>query len=350
MLSQGIGLELTGRCNLDCVHCLRDKKDSNRDFPIILLEKLLKEAKFYHKPYIALTGGEVTVYPNFIDIVKLIKSKGYSYTLITNGWNFCETFNKMNKKYGKACMPYNSVCFSLDGATAKIHDAIRGKGSFDRVREAMRFCKKYKISFGLQMVVNHINENEVDALADLANKIGVGYLSLGITFPTPDLVEKKLQLSPKEGFRLYKKIRKLNFKYSKLHIFPAVDFYADSYWVSCRFLKTDMINFDFKGNLTFCCQLSGWSGSGSASDIVGSLKDNSFITLKQKLIHKIAQFQKDRLGQFKKNNFDFLDHFSCFSCARYFGKVDWLDKYPESDWYYRRDKNSPPKTKIRSKK
>ena len=89
---------------------------------------------------------------------------------------------------------------------------------------------------------------------------------------------------------------------------------------------------DFRGNLVFCCQLSGYAGGGSDSDIIADLSKTSLFDAHKKLIEKIAKFQKDRVTRIGKKNLGKLDRFPCFYCARYFGKVGWLRKHKGNAW------------------
>ena len=75
-------------CNHDCLFCSIPKKDIYLSFQDIKN----KIDKYYEEGYdqITLTGGEPTLHPDLIEVIKYIKSKKISVRMITNGSNLNE--------------------------------------------------------------------------------------------------------------------------------------------------------------------------------------------------------------------------------------------------------------------
>ena len=80
-----------------------------------------------------LTGGEPTIHPRFIDVLKLAKKLGMRTSVGTIG-----TMLK-RPQFAEACLPYlDEALFSIHGPDAETHDALTGReGSFEQVTAAM---------------------------------------------------------------------------------------------------------------------------------------------------------------------------------------------------------------------
>ena len=106
--------ELTNRCNFSCVHCIRAEDGPHHDLPVTIVNKVLTEVQAYQPiSLVAFTGGEPTLHPQFADMVELVATYGYPFTFVTNGWNFPQTFSKIQDWKNKL----ESVSLSLDGAS-----------------------------------------------------------------------------------------------------------------------------------------------------------------------------------------------------------------------------------------
>jgi organic radical activating enzyme len=89
-------------CNYDCTYCgdenkIGDRRWKSLDTYKMYADKLLKASG--PNPWFLITGGEPTLYPNFIKLVSYLKSKGAYIYLISNGskslrwWDECKNAN-----------------------------------------------------------------------------------------------------------------------------------------------------------------------------------------------------------------------------------------------------------------
>lgn len=76
-------IEITDKCNLNCIHCFANKKDNDLDYSewINIIQKSIDEGI----SSISITGGEPLLYPSFFDIFNNINPKDTKITLDTNG-------------------------------------------------------------------------------------------------------------------------------------------------------------------------------------------------------------------------------------------------------------------------
>ena len=111
-----IGLQLTRKCNLLCVHCCEPEQIDDLPFERIklLVDKLVTDGL----EKICITGGEPFLRKDLVPILEYIHGKGIYVTLSTNG-------TMVDKLKLKAIKPFvNNIRFSLHGKE-KTHEKIR---------------------------------------------------------------------------------------------------------------------------------------------------------------------------------------------------------------------------------
>src|SRR6201981_1461250 len=157
--------ELTYACNLSCVHCL---SSSGRRDPGELstaeCKRVIDELERMQVFYVNIGGGEPTVRPDFWELVDYATAHHVGVKFSTNGLRITpEVARKL------ACSDYIDVQISLDGATAAVHDAVRGGGSYARATRA----RENPAAAGfpdakISVVVTRHNVGQLDEFAALA--------------------------------------------------------------------------------------------------------------------------------------------------------------------------------------
>jgi mycofactocin radical SAM maturase len=159
--------ELTYACNLSCVHCLsssgrRDPRELGTDECKAVIDELERMQVFY----VNIGGGEPTVRADFWELVDYATEHHVGVKFSTNGI-------KLSPEVARrlAASDYVDVQISLDGATAEINDAVRGKGSYDTALRAMQNLadagfKGFKIS----VVMTRQNVDQLDAFKAIADR------------------------------------------------------------------------------------------------------------------------------------------------------------------------------------
>ncbi|MCR2044123.1 PqqD family peptide modification chaperone [Anaerosalibacter massiliensis] len=82
-----VDIELTNNCNLNCKYCYVDlANDVNiKNIDLNLMVSLIDQLKEMGTLFITLTGGECTLHPNFMDIVKYALKSNFYIRVLTNG-------------------------------------------------------------------------------------------------------------------------------------------------------------------------------------------------------------------------------------------------------------------------
>ncbi len=324
-----IGIELTRHCNLRCAHCFRADLDKVSEIPFETVEKILVEGKRYHKPHIALTGGETTLHSRFREILDLIIHHGYTFHFVTNGYNHQRIFRNLYDLFDHP--QWIGVSISMDGATEKTHDAIRGRGSFARALATVAISRIHNLEVVVQMVVHRGNRHEMEDMALLCSKIDTTRLHIAHAQPTPHLLKHNLMPSPQEYKGIEREVGDLRGRF-RMPIILSAGFYDQTPLAHCRFLKLNGINIDHRGRLTTCCQLSNLEGSYGEEDVVADLSKETLEEGHQKLLQAYNQLFSAKLKKIGDGSQHDLDHFHCWNCMKHFKKAEWMRDHPENEW------------------
>jgi mycofactocin radical SAM maturase len=125
--------ELTYACNLSCVHCLSSSgRRDPRELTTAQAEAVIDELERMQVFYVNVGGGEPTVRPDFWHLVDYATAHHVGVKFSTNGVRITpEVAGRL------AGSDYVDVQISLDGATADVNDAVRGRGSHATAVRAM---------------------------------------------------------------------------------------------------------------------------------------------------------------------------------------------------------------------
>jgi MoaA/NifB/PqqE/SkfB family radical SAM enzyme len=111
-------LDLTSKCNIACDWCINTKHSMND----ITLEKVEEVcASLPKRVEMRLVGGEPTIHPQIVDIIKIIKKHGHIPSVISNGIKFADKQFCLNiKKLG-----YVLISLSIHMAVNPFWETIR---------------------------------------------------------------------------------------------------------------------------------------------------------------------------------------------------------------------------------
>lgn len=154
---------LTYKCNQQCLYCgFSGKKGLELDTSNIC--KMIDEFVKFGTQWISFTGGEPLLRDDIDLIIKHAKSKDVHVTISSNG--------ALVSKKISAIATIDRMKLSLDAPPA-INDRIRGKGSFDKVMEAIELCKKHGIAVALDCALSQYNLDSLDYLINLASRLNL---------------------------------------------------------------------------------------------------------------------------------------------------------------------------------
>ena len=189
-----IVIELTNRCNLQCLHCFGERHAATGDLPMKIVDKVLSEGKSCQINQLSFTGGEPTTHRHFREIVRRVAEAHYEFGIVSNGSNFIHVYPVLVAQRER----FKGVTFSLDGALEQTHDRLRGKGSYRRVLQAASICTFKDLPFSFNMVLTACNRHELGEMVSLARQLGARGVRFAHLMSTPDTYQRGLDLSPGE--------------------------------------------------------------------------------------------------------------------------------------------------------
>lgn len=165
----GACLELTYRCNEHCIHCYVDDQKYGQEMNFKQYKKLLDELKELGCISLLLTGGEVSLHPDFLDIAEYASEKGFLVDIYTNGYCITEEmFRRM-----VALVP-NSISFSFYGGDAESHDAVTQiSGSFEKSLKSLMAFKCAGIDTYIKTIALQQNIDRLEKLYQLGKILDI---------------------------------------------------------------------------------------------------------------------------------------------------------------------------------
>lgn len=141
---RGIEFAISFRCNFNCNHCLCariDESKTRRELDARDYERVVKEAMALGATTFGMEGGEPFVIKNWEELMKAWQPKVNHIIISTNGFLFDEDKARKCAEIG-----VDTINFSIDSGYPELHDLFRKKrGSFARIMEGIKLCRKYGI-------------------------------------------------------------------------------------------------------------------------------------------------------------------------------------------------------------
>jgi sulfatase maturation enzyme AslB (radical SAM superfamily) len=157
------------RCNLSCPHCLDDTSlPELRAAQRSAIGRLIGTSGVLG---VDISGGEPLLLRDLPELTEQLAADGCAVSTTTNGWHLARRITELTGRL-------DAVRVSLDGHDARHHDALRGRGSFDRALDGIRACVAVGVPVQVQTVLMASLTDHAQAIVDLA--VGLG--ATGVTF------------------------------------------------------------------------------------------------------------------------------------------------------------------------
>jgi len=303
---------LTSRCNFTCKHCLRNL-ESGSDLPFEIAQKVITGSKKYGYKNLCLTGGEPLLYPKLQELIELITSNGFFFSVVSNGSLLKKHLGLFKEHRDRISF----IAFSLESINKTKHDAQRMNGSYDTLMENFSICREEKIPFRIVTAASLTNYDEIFDIAMLAKKKGAQCLSMTTILPCPRSEENKLVLDKAQREELCASLGELS-KMLKFPILMSADIKACRGVRLCSAVNMVDISVDMDGNLVQCCELSNYDDEKIRSQaLITSLKDKTFDQAMIALSERLHKFNCKRIEDHTKEpDPASIDFNSCFYCLR----------------------------------
>lgn len=161
------------KCNLKCQHCYEDETThpTHDRLSLAEIEGVLTDLAAMGCLQLTLTGGEIFLRRDILDILALTKKLRFQTTLFTSGYFIDEAMAGKLKDLG-----VGQVDISVYSDRAEDHDAFTQiKGSWARSTRALAALSKLGVKAALKCVLTTFNVDRIDHVVKLARDLGVSF-------------------------------------------------------------------------------------------------------------------------------------------------------------------------------
>lgn len=180
--SKILSIHLTDLCNERCIFCVVGTPERKQEGVLLSkIKTIILQNMDSGWEAVNLHGGEPTVHPAFVDILKLIRDCGYpEVQLQTNGRRlsdpgFVRTLRDLN---------VNLFIVSMHGMDARVHESLtRARGGFNQTVKGIKNVKEAGGRLRTNTVVTKQNMSTLPAMMDWLADLGVDHINISNLHP-----------------------------------------------------------------------------------------------------------------------------------------------------------------------
>jgi len=163
---------VTTRCNQSCSHCGVRGAFPEGDMPPELFREVVRQSAALNASKIVITGGEPLARGDLFDLLRT--AEGVVPVQVLTNATLVDAANARQLASLRV-----AVQVSLDGGTRSVHDSIRGEGAFDTSLRALRLLRDSGVNpLTINFTIQHANANDLGNLLELAQREGIGEITL----------------------------------------------------------------------------------------------------------------------------------------------------------------------------
>jgi len=164
-------LEITYRCNFNCLHCYIPesfRKDSQeRELKTKEVFSVLNQLKDMGCLYVGFTGGEPFLRDDLPDILRYAKTKGFEIIIYTNGSLIDENMADALKE-----IRLNKIDITINSLKKNPFERItRRRGSYEKVFRSVELLHNRNIPLGFKSCLLKENEDEIGNIMEFATSL-----------------------------------------------------------------------------------------------------------------------------------------------------------------------------------
>ncbi len=197
-----ISFTITNRCNLRCKMCgqwsnngyiSNNPKKIKKEMELTDWKRLTDEISDHKIQSVLLRGGEPFLFPDILELLYYINSKGIFISIDTNGTIF--------GKYVKDIVKIQKIhlTISVDGPE-KIHDKVRGiDGCFRKIKENVLLLRKeeeksnIQISKSIAFTISPYSYKGLGEMPDVARELGINSICINPYYYVPGKIGKEYE-------------------------------------------------------------------------------------------------------------------------------------------------------------
>ena len=162
-------LEVTGRCNMKCIHCMVRGGEARRDPPLKTVYRMIDSISTVPEfRMLVLTGGDPLLRPDIYEIIRYARDTGFEVTIATNG-----TLITREVAVKLSSLEVTGVAISLDFVKPELHDKFRGvPGTWKRTIEGAKNAVREGLYLQVNITMSKLNLQELSQLLRFADELG----------------------------------------------------------------------------------------------------------------------------------------------------------------------------------
>lgn len=310
-------IEVTTRCNFNCIHCFRNMMNEEfRDMDERLFKKTIDEAYEEGVEWIVFSGwGEPLIHPRIIDFIKYVKNYNFNILLNTNGYLLLKYVEELYRE------SIDKIVISLDSIRDDVYRRIRVGGDLNRIREALSKLKDLKIKdssripeVNIHFTLNRLNVSDLPGLAEFAYRYGVSKVVLSNMIPLDPRQEDKLSCyNWSECEKVIREASQIFIKYGLEH---GIEFSLPNFSISyseraCPFISRNALFIRNDGKVSPCIYYAH-SWRNVFLGVKREIHEVVFGDLNKEFL--IDVWHKDEFVKFRASVY-FMIHPSCLDCV-----------------------------------
>ena len=198
-----VQIELLTKCNLNCKHCYLPEHCQN-GLPTDKVKKILKELRALGVVNVTLTGGEIFLRNDIIDLIKYARNMHMRVILLSNGTIITEEqIFQISSLY---ITRFSTTIFSMNPF---IHDFITQKeGSLKDLLIRLETLKKYNIPILIKMPIMKMNYSSINEVEEYCKSNKFEFICSPSIFikNNGDTSPKEYRLNEEEIGRILEKV------------------------------------------------------------------------------------------------------------------------------------------------
>lgn len=267
--------EITLSCNINCLHCGSNADINKRPQELSTGEafSLIEQLADLGCERIVLSGGEPFMRKDWSALAQRIISFGMTCNAISNGVIVNDDIIDLMQEVGM-----NYLGFSLDGATAKTHDYIRGKeGVFDHLMWVFDRLKQRGFKVSVVSTIHKGNINELEGIKNLLLDHSIDVWQIQ-TANIRGRMPKEWAITDKDFYCVAKFIAENKKKYEDLLMITEADctgyfskltpFMGITHWTGCN-AGINTIGIESDGSIKGCLSMQ------ESSYVEGNIREKS---------------------------------------------------------------------------
>ena len=215
-------LDPTSACNLHCTGCWAAEYGHKLNLSLETIDSIVRQGKELGTYMYIYTGGEPMVRKK--DLITLCEMHpDCEFLSFTNGTLIDEDFCREMLRV-KNFVP----AISLEGFE-QANDGRRGQGVFEKVQNAMRLLKEYKLPFGISTCYTSANYEDIssEAFFDMMIEAGAMFVWFFHYMPVGNEAVPALLPSPEQRKTVYERVR----RFREIKPIFSMDFQNDAEYV-----------------------------------------------------------------------------------------------------------------------